>query len=87
MVILGVNGTSDSYLRSFKLAIANETIEKLTNVKTNITNYKPTKGLLANIFNNITASKSFIFGLLNSFNQLVFHNHLWESIIILIGAS
>ena len=28
MVILGVNGTTDSYLRSFKLAIANETIEK-----------------------------------------------------------
>ena len=28
MVILGVNGTSDSYLRSFKLSIMNETIEK-----------------------------------------------------------
>lgn len=74
-------------LNSINSDIANETLEKLTNIKTNITNYKPTKGLLANIFNNITASKSFIFGLLNSFNQLVFHDHIWESIIILIGAA
>lgn len=49
-------------------------------------NFKPTRGILANLFNNITASESFIFGFLNSFNQLIFHEHIWASIIILLGA-
>ncbi len=66
--------------------IMQETIEKATHVKEHITSYKPTRGILANVFNNITASGSFIFGVLNSFNQLIFHERVWASIIILLGA-
>lgn len=61
-----------------------EFIEKITGK--NLTNYKPTRGILAGIFNNITASKSFMFGILNSINQFFFNNHIVESVIILIGA-
>ena len=66
--------------------IIKETIETIGNFRIDLSNYKPTRGVLANVFNNVTSSGNFIFGLLNSFNQLVFHNHLWQSIIILLGA-
>ena len=66
--------------------ILRDTIESVSNVQESITNYKPTRGVLANVFNNVTASGSFIFGLLNSFNQLIFHERVWQSILILLGA-
>lgn len=66
--------------------ILRDTIESISNVQESITNYKPTRGVLANVFNNVTASGSFIFGLLNSFNQLIFHERVWQSIVILLGA-
>lgn len=71
---------------SINADIVKETIEKVGNFKIDISNYKPTRGILANVFNNVTSSGNFIFGVLNSFNQLVFHEHLWQSIIILLGA-
>lgn len=73
-------------INSINSEIAKETIEKVTKIKTNFSTYKPTRGILANIFNNITNSGSFIFGLLNSFNQLIFHERIWASLIILLGA-
>lgn len=51
----------------------------------NFDSYRPTRGVVANIINNATNSGSFIFGLVNSLNELLFHNHIWQSIIILIG--
>ncbi len=66
--------------------ITKETLESISNTKFNFLSYKPTKGILANIFNNITSSGSFIFGMLNSFNQLIFHERIWASFIILLGA-
>lgn len=66
--------------------IIRETVETTLNFRIDLSNYKPTRGVLASVFNNVTASGNFIFGLLNSFNQLVFHDHLWQSIIILLGA-
>ena len=73
-------------INSFNSDIAEEFIESITKIKIDLTSYKPTKGIFANIFNNITASGSFIFGILNSFNQLIFHERIWASIIILLGA-
>ncbi len=69
---------------SFNADILRETLERTFHFS--IFSYKPTRGILANIFNNVTTSGSFIFGILNSFNQLLFHNHLWQSLIIFVGA-
>lgn len=66
--------------------IIRETIETIGHFQIDLSTYKPTRGILANVFNNVTASGSFIFGIINSFNQLVFHERLWSSIIILLGA-
>ena len=73
-------------LNSINSDILKETIESITSIKVNILAYKPTRGFLASIFNNITSSGSFLFGILNSFNQLFFHGRIWASIIILFGA-
>ena len=40
----------------------------LNKFKENKNAYKPTRGLLANLFNNLTSSENFISGLLNSLN-------------------
>lgn len=73
-------------INSFNSGIAEEFIESITKIKINLSNYQPTRGIFANIFNNITASGSFIFGILNSLNQLIFHDRIWASMIILLGA-
>ncbi len=75
-----------SFVSSINSEIASETIEQITKIKTNVSSYKPTRGILANIFNNVTKSGSFIFGMLNSFNQLIFHERIWASLMILLGA-
>ena len=77
---------NQTLINTINYDITKETIESVTNINFNFLTYKPTKGILANIFNNITSSGSFIFGLLNSFNQLIFHERLWASLIILLGA-
>lgn len=46
----------------------------------------PTRGILAGVFNNITKSGSFIFGILNAFNQFLFKDQIMAGIIILIGS-
>lgn len=74
------------FSNSINSDIVRETIEKIGNFHIDFSSYKPTRGVLANVFNNVTTSGSFIFGLLNSFNQLVFHEHIWSSILILLGA-
>lgn len=74
------------FLNSINSNIAKDVIESISKVKFEIFSYKPTRGILANIFNNVTASGSFIFGILNSLNQLIFHERLWASFIIMIGA-
>ncbi len=58
----------------------------LSKFKENKDAYKPTRGLLANLFNNLTSSENFISGLLNSLNQLLFHEKLKNGLIILLGA-
>ncbi len=64
--------------------IMGELFESITHIS--ISTYHPTRGILANLFNNITASGNFIFGILNSLNQLFFHEHIKAGIIILLGA-
>lgn len=75
-----------SFSSSINSDIVRETVQKLGHFQIDFSTYKPTRGILANVFNNVTASGSFIFGLLNSFNQLVFHERIWSSILILLGA-
>ncbi|MFV0527796.1 MAG: DUF975 family protein [Lachnospiraceae bacterium] len=45
-----------------------------------------TRGVLANVFNNITRSGSFLFGILEALNQMLFKGRLMSSIILLLGA-
>ena len=49
-------------------------------------NYRPTRGVLAGVFNNIIRSQSFIYGFLNAMNQMIFKNRIGAGVIILIGA-
>ncbi len=44
------------------------------------------QGVLAMIFNNVTKSGNFFFGVLNAINQAVFHDRIMAGIILLIGA-
>ena len=45
-----------------------------------------TRGIFAAVFNNATKSGSFFFGVLNAINQIVFHDRIMASIVILFGA-
>lgn len=45
-----------------------------------------TEGVLGNLVNNVSRSGSYLFGLLNAVNQLVFKDHIWASVIIIVGA-
>lgn len=71
------------HINQVHLNIAKNSLEK---IKEEMTNYKPSRGILANVFKNITASENFLLGLLNSFNELLFHNKLKTGLIILTGA-
>ncbi|NLW78150.1 MAG: DUF975 family protein [Ruminococcaceae bacterium] len=46
-----------------------------------------TRGLLAGLFNNITKSGSFVFGILNAINQFLLGGRVLNGVIILIGAA
>ncbi len=43
-------------------------------------------GVLSNVVNNISKSSSYLFGLLNALNQLIFKDKIFAGIIITIGA-
>lgn len=45
-----------------------------------------TRGFIGNISNNISKSGSYLFGILNAINQVVFKDRVWASVIIIIGA-
>lgn len=47
---------------------------------------KATSGILANVTNNVTQSGSFLFGLLNALNQMLFKDRIFAGIIIILGA-
>ena len=51
-----------------------------------VLNQHPTRGVLAQFFNNVTESNSFAFGILNALNQLLFHDRIGAGIIIFLGA-
>ena len=52
----------------------------------NITNYKPTRGVLSVFFNQITGTGSLIFGILNANNYFFFNNSISSIVIYIIGA-
>lgn len=45
-----------------------------------------TRGVLATVVNNVSRSGSYLFGLLNAINQMLFKDRIWASVIIIIGA-
>ncbi len=45
-----------------------------------------TRGVLSSLVNNVSKSGSFLFGVLNAINQIIFKDHILASIIIIIGA-
>ncbi|WP_434311223.1 DUF975 family protein [Hominifimenecus sp. rT4P-3] len=50
-----------------------------------VSNSKYTNGVFADIFNNVTQSGSFLFGILNVFNQAFFHDQVGASVVLGIG--
>ena len=45
-----------------------------------------TKGVIGSLVNNVSKSGSYLFGFLNVINQMLFKDHIWASVIIIIGA-
>ncbi len=45
-----------------------------------------TRGVIGTISNNISKSGSYLFGVLNAINQVIFKDRVWASVIIIIGA-
>lgn len=58
---------------------------KITNVVEDISNYKPTRGVLSVFFNQITGTGSIVIGILNAFNHFIFNNSIPILITISIG--
>ncbi len=48
--------------------------------------YNPTKGVLAKVYNKVTAERSVLYGVLDAVNNMVFKDRLGEGVIILTGA-
>lgn len=46
---------------------------------------KVSNGVFASVFNNITKSGNFVFGVLNAINQMIFHDKIVYGITLLIG--
>lgn len=69
--------------------IVNEFIKGLNGNKHYEDNFMThaTRGVIANISNNISLSGSYLFGGLNAINQMLFKDRIWAGIIIIIGAS
>ncbi len=42
-------------------------------------------GIIGNVFNNVSRSGSFLFGILNALNQFLFHDQVVAGIIIIVG--
>lgn len=47
--------------------------------------YTPKKGVLARVYNRVTADRSVLYGVLNAANEMVFRDHFGQGVIILTG--
>lgn len=47
--------------------------------------YTPKRGIFARLYNQITADRSILYGVLNAANQMIFKDHLGQGMIILTG--
>lgn len=54
--------------------------------KDNVLFNNATRGVIGTISNNISRSGSYLFGVLNAVNQVIFKDRIWASVIIIIGA-
>ena len=46
-----------------------------------------TRGVLGSLVNNVSRSGSYLFGVLNAINQILFKDRIWASVIIILGAA
>ena len=65
--------------------IVNEAIGGITKVENEKNEKKYSRGVFSRIFNNITASNSAVFGLLNSFNEMVFNGRVMYGTVLISG--
>ncbi|MDE5539875.1 MAG: DUF975 family protein [Bacilli bacterium] len=54
--------------------------------KENIIFNNATRGVIGTISNNVSKSGSYLFGVLNAINQVLFKDRIWASVIIIVGA-
>lgn len=87
-----VNAVQDKYVVEKGVTqnteIVNYFLNSISDGEVNILlekNPKASKGVLATVFNNSYQSRSFLYGILNSVNQLFFADRVGAGIIILIG--
>ena len=67
--------------------IVNDFLNGIKGKEDNIPEFEnATEGVLSNVVNNVSKSGSYLFGLLNAINQMIFKDHIWASVIIIIGA-
>lgn len=98
--VISVNNNFDSQEESIKPVslkkikadtnslIVNEFIQGLTGNKPYEDNFMThgARGVFATVINNVSDSGSFLFGVLNALNQMLFKDRIWASVIIIIGA-
>lgn len=65
--------------------VVNELIGKEHEPKPSESSPKYTRGVFSAIFNNVTKSGSVLFGVLNVFNQFIFHDQILFGLVILFG--
>lgn len=81
-IINNVNsGINSEIVNEFIRGLYGESVIKETKFITSAT-----RGVLGTIVNNVSNSRSFLLGILNAINQLVFKDRIWASVIIIIGA-
>lgn len=72
----------------FNYNVLSNTVDGVTGETGELPHFlQASEGILASLFNNITKSGSFLFGILNSLNQGFFRGHLMQGVIILVGAA
>lgn len=79
---------SNTFTGKSNFEIINDFIASSKVLGSKIDNYMngATRGVLATFSNNISKSNSFLFGVLNGLNQLLFKNKVANSIVIFIGS-
>lgn len=67
--------------------IVNDFLNEISGKEGQVSEFsKSTEGILSSLVNNVSKSGSYLFGVLNAINQLLFKDHIWASVIIILGS-